>query len=210
MIKPNIGIIDYGVGNLRNLVNAFKQLEINVKIVNCKENYKNLNAIVLPGVGAFPYAMDVLQQYDAINLLKEFSKTKPILGICLGMQLLFTKSFELGLTNGLNFLPGNVVNLKNFNKSTNKLKVPSIGWHKLEFIQNSSLLNNQNSYFYFAHSYALDKDSVDQKVITSFYNLNSFQVIATVQHNYIYGTQFHPEKSGISGIELLKNFINII
>lgn len=199
-----IGIIDYGMGNLRSVEKAFQYLGCEAKIIDEVKMIRDADALVLPGVGAFPDAMELLNKKGFSNAIKEeVKKGKLILGICLGMQLLFDKSYEVKEVDGLHLLKGEIKEIK-----TN-LKVPHIGWNSLIIRKNVPLLkkikNGDNVYF--VHSYYLTNgDEEDIYAITEY----GIEIPAVVCKDNIFSCQFHPEKSGDVGLQILKNFAELI
>lgn len=197
-----IGIIDYGLGNLFSIHNALKSVNISSNIITSPSQIEYYDRLILPGVGAFPEGMKYLREKGFIETLRNTSK--PILGICLGMQLLFEEGEEFFKTEGLGLIPGRVVSIEK--PSKDNLKIPHMGWNKLEIIKESSLSKSlEGNYVYFVHSY---------KVFTKTENIIAIcdygqPITAIVEKNNVFGTQFHPEKSGDIGIRLLKNFANI-
>lgn len=195
-----IGIIDYGMGNLRSVEKAFLYIGYDAKIIDDISAIKNSNALVLPGVGAFPDAMEVLNKTGIADALKEeVYKGKLFLGICLGMQLLFEKGFEVKETKGLGLLKGEIRELSKQNK------VPHVGWNSLEIKNNTPLLKGLKSgdSVYFVHSYYLvNGDDKDICALTSY----GGEIPAIVCRDNIFSCQFHPEKSGDVGLKILKNF----
>lgn len=196
-----IGIVDYGVGNLMSVYKAFISLNMEAKIVSTKEEIQSCDAIVLPGVGAYKDAMDNLCNAGLIEVIKEYAKSgKYILGICLGMQLLFDKSFEDGEWDGLGLISGRVV------KFTNKqLKIPHMGWNSLIKNREDGLIKDikDGDYVYFVHSYYLVPQNFSDVVLYAEYDV---KVPAVVRVGNIIGMQFHPEKSSETGLQLLRNF----
>jgi imidazole glycerol-phosphate synthase subunit HisH len=193
-----IGIVDYGMGNLFSVSKALERLDADYFISGDTITLLEADALILPGVGSFRDAMERLPA-DAI---KEFAASgKPLLGICLGMQLLFEKSEENGVTKGLGLLPGSV---RRFLGQT--YKVPHMGWNKLEFLGSSALLKNlEEDYVYFVHSYFVEPTDVCIAKV----NYHE-QVSAIVGRDNIFGMQFHPEKSSKLGMALLKNFLQLV
>jgi glutamine amidotransferase len=194
-----IVVIDYGLGNLTSVKNALTKLGIPVVISATPKVIKDAKALILPGVGAAGEGMKNLKEKGLDELIiKEVNAGKPILGICLGMQLLFASSEE-GNVDCLDLIRGKV---KKFQTS---LKIPEIGWNQVEADNKSKLLNGirDNSYFYFVNSYCCDPE--DKEVIKGIteYDQNFCSVL---EKNNIFGVQFHPEKSGDNGLQLLKNF----
>ena len=192
-----IGIIDYGLGNLFSLSNALKFLNERHSFVSQPEELKNYSKLILPGVGAFPEAVKKLQENGMFRAIQE--NQKPLLGICLGMQLLFSSSEEFGFTEGLNLIPGRVVKL------TCSKKIPHMGWNSLQFQGENPLLNGvkEGSYVYFVHSYHAE---TEEKYVPAVCDYGQ-KVTAVAAKGNVFGTQFHPEKSGEAGIQILQNFI---
>lgn len=209
-MNKKITIIDYGVGNILSIKNAINFLGEEVKYSNDYKTLKDSTHIILPGVGAFPSAMERLKKLKLIEIIQEVaSKNIYILGICLGMQVLFEKSSELKETMGLNLIKGEVINLKNFTKTN--VKLPHIGWNKIideNDIQNPILKSiNKDDFFYFVHNYAGNNiKNIDN---ISYTNYGNIKFPSMVQKNNIFGCQFHPEKSGKPGLSLIKNFIEL-
>ena len=202
-----IAIINYGVGNLFSLESSFNAIGEDVKVTSDPEDLKRAERIILPGVGAFEDAAKKLKSSGmAEPLLAEVKRGKPILGICLGMQLLFTKSFEFGEHEGLNLIPGEVRYIGEVIPAG--LKIPQIGWNALQLgIRNEEvgIIKNEGEYVYFVHSYAA---FCDEKFITATTNYGA-DLTAAVQNKNVYGVQFHPEKSGSVGLNILREFCNV-
>ncbi len=199
-----ISIVDYGVGNLFSLSSSLKSIGADTVVTSDKQKILDSSAIILPGVGAFSDAQEKLKQSGLFELIiEEAIKGKKLLGICLGMQMLFEKSFEYGEFDGLGIIKGNIVPLEG--KISPELKIPHIGWNSLEFKNGKSDLFkyiNNGDFVYFVHSYyAADCD--ENVIATSEYGID---VTASVQKDNIYGCQFHPEKSGDVGLNILKAF----
>lgn len=196
-----ITIIDYGVGNLRSVEKAFVAANVEVQISSNLQVLKQAEALVLPGVGAFGDAMLSLKAngFDEL-ILESASKGKPILGICLGFQLLFEESEEFGHHKGLGLLPGKVIRFPN-----NDLCVPHVGWNQIHKLSSHPILIDimDNSYFYFVHSFYVEPALTTDLIASTNYGI-SFSAIAG--RNNIVGAQFHPEKSQKPGLTLLKNF----
>ena len=195
-----IAIIDYGMGNLGSVKNALDSLNIESVITRDINVIKNADKLILPGVGAFKKAMDNLNSLGLDKvIIDEVKSGKPILGICLGMQLLFTTSEEYGLTNGLNILEGNIIHFKE-----NGLKIPHMGWNNLNIPSDSKLFKGLNNpYVYFVHSYHLVTDNKEYLLTKTTYG---YEFSCAVEYKNIFATQFHPEKSGDVGLKILKNF----
>ncbi|WP_077604448.1 imidazole glycerol phosphate synthase subunit HisH [Oceanobacillus sojae] len=195
-----IAIIDYGAGNIKSLQFALDKLGKTSKLTMDPQEIHQADSIILPGVGAFKDAMEALQRYQLDTILKkEAANGKPILGICLGMQLFYEFSEENGGCTGLGFLSGSVKRI------SDKVKVPHMGWNILQADQPGALLNNlgDKPYVYFVHSYAVDDPDENTLAASADYG---GRVPAIVQDKNITGMQFHPEKSGDVGIALLKNY----
>ncbi|MPW25356.1 imidazole glycerol phosphate synthase subunit HisH [Alkalibaculum sp. M08DMB] len=199
-----IAIVDYGVGNLKNVYTALKRLDLDVIITSNLNKINDAKAIVLPGVGAFKDAMENLESHNLISCLSaNVKKGKPLLGICLGMQLLFDKSYEDGLCGGLEFIEGDIV------RFSNELKVPHMGWNSLHRNKNHNLIKNvaDGEYVYFVHSYYLKTKNYDDVLLYADYGV---KVPAVIAKDNVFGMQFHPEKSSDTGIKLLQNFKELI
>ncbi|SHJ55602.1 imidazole glycerol phosphate synthase subunit HisH [Paramaledivibacter caminithermalis] len=199
-----IAIIDYGVGNIKNVYTAFNNLGFDAVITSEKALIDKSSAIILPGVGAFKDAMDNLYKHHLVNCIREnVDKGKLLFGICLGMQLLFEKSHEDGEWNGLGLLEGEIV------RFDDSLKVPHMGWNKLIKAKDDEIVKgiNNGEYVYFVHSYYLKAKNKDDIVAFSDYGV---KVPAIVRRDNIIGMQFHPEKSGKTGMKLLKNIEEMI
>ena len=201
-----IAIIDYGVGNLFSLSSSFKAIGADTVITGDAEVIKKADKLILPGVGAFGDAAKKLRDcgLDEI-IIEEAQKGKPLLGICLGMQLLFQKSFEYGEHSGLGLIEGQVVPMEG--KIPQNLKIPHIGWNALKFYGKSPLFKyiNEGDCVYFVHSYYAE--NCDTALIaTAEYGK---ELTAAVAKNNIFGCQFHPEKSGEVGLKILKAFCEL-
>lgn len=199
-----ISIVDYGVGNLFSLSSSLKSIGADTVVTSDKQKILDSSKIILPGVGAFSDAKEKLVESGLFQVvIDEAKKGKKLLGICLGMQMLFEKSFEYGEFDGLGLIKGNIVPLEG--KISPELKIPHIGWNSLEFKNEKSPLFkyiNNGDFVYFVHSYfATDCD--ENVIATSEYGID---VTASVQKNNIFGCQFHPEKSGDVGLNILKAF----
>ena len=199
-----IAIIDYHVGNLGSVTNAFRRLGMDVEVTRDHEIIRQADGIVLPGVGSFPVAMKHLAQYNLIDVLNEVKdKGTPILGICLGMQILFETGYEFGVTKGLGFLKGTVEYMQVDEK------LPHMGWNQLVFNQNHAILSyiDEGDYVYFVHSYAAN--CPDDELI-AYCEYGGMKVPAIVGCDHVLGCQFHPEKSGEVGKLILKAFKEIV
>ncbi|MFC4559978.1 imidazole glycerol phosphate synthase subunit HisH [Virgibacillus kekensis] len=199
-----IAIIDYGAGNIKSLQFALSKVNLDSCLTTDIETIRNAEAIILPGVGAFKDAMDALNGLGLAATIKdEASAGKPLLGICLGMQLFYERSYEDGDWEGLGLIKGNV------SRIPDTVKVPHMGWNTLQHHQNSELLNDirEDAYVYFVHSYAVTDDQQEDLISSSQYG---GLIPSIVKYKNVTGMQFHPEKSGETGLQLLKNFGEMI
>lgn len=201
-----IGIVDYGMGNLFSVSKALERLGVPYVISDDQEELLKADGIILPGVGAFKDAMALLESTHLKETIRTFVNTgKPLLGICLGMQLLFEDSEENGRTKGLGLLPGTVIRIPKEDLEGNTYKVPHMGWNHLNYAKPSILTEGlEEGYVYFVHSYYVHEGAADVTVASADYA--GLQIPAVVSRDNVYGMQFHPEKSGELGMELLKNF----
>ena len=199
-----ISIIDYGAGNIFSVKNALDYLGLENKLTNDKNEIESSDAIILPGVGAFPSAMKMLESTGLVSTLKEQSSKKPFLGICLGMQMLFEKGYEFEETDGLGLINGKVDKI-----TAPGYIIPHMGWNRLEKLNGCPLLNNltDDEYVYFVHSYQV---FCDDKNISAYCEYPEKIPALVFDGNYVYGAQFHPEKSGKTGLQMLKNFGGLI
>ena len=198
-----IAIVDYGVGNLFSLISSFKRIGADIIVTSSPDDISKADGIILPGVGAFEDAACKLREsgLDKV-IIEEAQNGKKLMGICLGMQMLFEKSYEYGEHEGLGLLKGNIVPMKK--SIPENLKIPHIGWNALHFTRESNLFKyiKQNDCVYFVHSfYATDCD--DSVIATAEYGK---ELTAAVQKGNIMGCQFHPEKSGDVGLNILRAF----
>ena len=199
-----IAIVDYGAGNIFSVKNALDYLGLDCKLTSNKDEIKAADAVILPGVGAFPAAMAMLEKSGLIDTIKEEAAKKPLLGICLGMQMLFEKGYEFEECDGLGLINGSVRYM-----DEPDLIIPHMGWNKLEKLNNCPLLENigDDEYVYFVHSYKAE--CADENIAA--YSEYGGRVPALVYDGkFVYGAQFHPEKSGDTGLKILKNFGSLI
>jgi len=194
-----IAIVDYGVGNLKSVSNAFSYIGCESIITADKKELEAADAILLPGVGAFPDAAEKLRAPGLDKVVVEQGKKKPVLGICLGMQLLLQRGVEVRPCEGLGVIQGVC------DRIPTNLKLPHIGWNSLHFHNDSPLFRGleEGAYVYFVHSFSAQQTRADQVIATTEYPL---EVTAAVQNGNFFGCQFHPEKSGETGLQILKNF----
>ena len=199
-----IAIVDYGAGNIFSVKNALDYLGLDCKLTSDKDEIKAADAVILPGVGAFPAAMAMLEKSGLIETIKEEAEKKPLLGICLGMQMLFEKGYEFEECDGLGLIKGSVRYM-----DEPDLIIPHMGWNKLEKLNDCKLLENigDDEYVYFVHSYKAE--CADENIAA--YSEYGGRVPALVfDGKFVYGAQFHPEKSGDTGLKILRNFGNLI
>ncbi len=209
-----VGIIDYGCGNIKSIIGALKHLGIiKTVLVNSENEIEVCDCLILPGVGAYGHAMKRLNANNLIMPIKKFVYDGGfILGICLGMQLLFDRSHEMGTFDGLGLISGTVKKLKK--SDNNNFKLPNIGWYSIDKKKNDYQSNNflmkkdLTNFYYFVHSYAAFPNEPKNIIASSSYSGEAFA--AVVKKNNIYGTQFHPEKSGQAGLNILHNFLKIV
>lgn len=195
-----IAIIDYGSGNLRSIANAFRKIGADALVTSDPQILEAADALVLPGVGAFGSAMAKLEGLRE-TLLGNIMDGKPFLGICLGLQVLLSESQESPGVHGLDLIPGRVIRIPPGNK------VPHMGWNQLIIVEDSQLLEGaEDEYFYFVHSYYAEP-SADVVVARTEYGV---EMTAAIESDNIHATQFHPEKSGEAGLDVLRNFVEII
>ena len=205
-MKKMIAVIDYGAGNLQSVVKALNYIGCESIVTDKKENILKADGAILPGVGSFADAMSCMQRSGADKAVLEFVECgKPFLGICLGLQLLFDGSEESPGVQGLGLLKGSITKIPNQN---NTLKIPHMGWNSLDILKNDGIFSGipQNSYVYFVHSYYLKADSENIVAARTTYGTD---IDVSVQYKNIFATQFHPEKSGHVGLQILRNFADI-
>ena len=198
-----IAIIDYGVGNLFSLRSSIESLGIEVTVTNDAEVIKKADKLILPGVGAFEDAAKKLKESGLREVvIEEAKKGKPLLGICLGMQMLFDQSLEYGCHEGLGLIGGSVIPLKD--KIPESLNVPHIGWNALSIKRQSPILKyvNDGDHVYFVHSFFVDGANPNTTATAEY----GVSVTGSVQNGNVFGCQFHPEKSGKVGLSILKAF----
>ena len=207
-----IAVIDYGVGNLFSLLSSLNYVGLDTKLTNNIEEIKNAKGIILPGVGAFRDAIGNLEKYGLKEtLISEAKNGKPFLGICLGMQMLFEKSYEYGEYEGLGLINGTVEEIKKYIPENSDLKIPHMGWNSLiinERFKDDKILKDvdNNEYVYYVHSYFAKTDT--KNIVT--YSEYGTKIPGIVKNENVYGMQFHPEKSGDTGLKLLKNWGELI
>ena len=207
-----IAVIDYGVGNLFSLLSSLNYVRLDTKLTNDIEEIKSAKGIILPGVGAFRDAIGNLEKYGLKEtLINEAKNGKPFLGICLGMQMLFEKSYEYGEYEGLGLINGTVEEIKKYISENSNLKIPHMGWNSLvinDRFKDDKILKDvdNNEYVYYVHSYFAKTDM--KNIVT--YSEYGTKIPGIVKNENVYGMQFHPEKSGDTGLKLLKNWGELI
>jgi glutamine amidotransferase len=202
-----IAVVDYGMGNLRSVQKALEKVGCTVLVTSSPQQILNAQSIVLPGVGAFKDCIHNLEKLNLVEpVLKSIKMGKPFLGICLGLQILFTESEEFGKTPGLDLIRGRVVRFPRDGKSSGiRLKVPHMGWNSILKKKNLPLFSGieDSSFFYFVHSYYVVPDDKGIVATTTSYG---FEFTSSIQKENIFACQFHPEKSQRLGLQLLNNF----
>jgi glutamine amidotransferase len=206
-MKKKIGIIDLGINNLHSIREACNSLGYKTNLVNLEKKKYNYDILILPGIGSFKKAMQIVRKNNIkIKILKYLkNKNRILVGICLGMQMFFSRSEEFGLTKGLDLIKGNV---KKFNKK--KLIVPHTGWNSINIIKKNNIISKrlEKKMFYFTHSfYCQPENNTNILAYTKYFN---FKFCSIIQKDNIFGMQFHPEKSGIYGLKILRNLNKII
>lgn len=207
-------IIDLGLSNICSVTRAFEQCGSEVVIVNSASDVLAADRLVLPGVGSFKAGMDALSRRHLIEPIVDYAlnRQRPLLGICLGMQLLLECSEEFGLSHGLNIVPGGVVALPKGHLGK-PIKVPNIGWHRLipasldRTFQNTIFQSIGDCYVYFVHSFAAKPEA--KKDVLATIRPQELEIVAAIQKDYVIGCQFHPEKSGRTGLNILRNFLKV-
>ena len=199
-----IAIIDYGAGNIFSVKNAMDYLGLESRLVSDEKSVREADAVILPGVGAFPAAMEKLKATGLVDIIKEEAARKPFLGICLGMQLIFEKGYEFEECDGLGLISGSVRKMEEPD-----LIIPHMGWNKLEKLNDCPLLENvgDDEYVYFVHSY---KAECEDRNIAAYSEYGGRVPALVYDGKYVYGAQFHPEKSGETGLKILLSFAGLI
>ena len=216
MNSKKVTVIDYGIGNLLSVRRGFEYNNASVTLTGDPEKILNAERLILPGVGAFAKGIEELQKRDFIMLLNQVaSKGTPILGICLGMQLLLDQSEEFGLTPGLGLIPGTVQAIPHTSLDGKNLKIPHIGWSNIikpinqDVDWSNTFLKgvNETSAVYFVHSFMAQPDNLNHLIAGCLYGENF--IPAVIHFNNVMGCQFHPEKSGKVGLKMLNNFLTL-
>ena len=207
----NVTIVDYNSGNISSVINSFKEVskdKVNIEVTLDLDKIKSSDKVVLPGQGSFKSCVDALNSIDGlVDCLNEFAiiNKKPLLGICVGLQMLADVGYEETETKGLGWISGSVSKIDNHN---GKYKLPHIGWNQINILKDSKIFKDieNNSHMYFVHSYEFVPK--DKNVISATTDYSS-NIVCSVEKENIFGTQFHPEKSDKEGLKLIKNFLNI-
>jgi glutamine amidotransferase len=201
-----ITIIDYGSGNLKSIKNGFLKIGTNAIISSSIKGINDAEALVLPGVGSFGNAMENLSKYKTA-IINHIDEEKPFLGVCLGLQILFSSSEESPGVPGLDIFNGEVLHFPQFLKEK-RLKIPQMGWNQLKIKNECPILAEVgNDFMYFVHSYYVNPQDKNIVAATVDYGID---VPAVVYQNNVFATQFHPEKSGEKGLQILKNFVELV
>ena len=203
-----VSIIDYGMGNLRSVQKGFEKIGAQAKIINTPQQVADAEAIVLPGVGAFKNCLENLDSLKLITpVLKSIESGKPFLGICLGLQILFTESEEFGSTPGLDIIKGRVIRFKTDTSCNHKphLKIPHMGWNSISIKKGGPYLEGieNETYLYFVHSYYVKPKDENVIATTTEYGI---EFVSSILKDNIFACQFHPEKSQKAGLKILENF----
>ncbi len=207
----NVTIVDYNSGNISSVINSFKEVakdKVNIEVTSDLDKIKSSDKVVLPGQGSFKSCVDSLNDINGlVDILNEFviSNKKPLLGICVGLQMFADIGFEDTETKGLGWISGKVSKIDNQN---GKYKLPHIGWNQVNIVKDSKILKgiDNNSHMYFVHSYEFVPE--DKNVISATTDYSS-RIVCSVEKENIFGTQFHPEKSDKTGLKIIDNFISL-
>ena len=207
----NVTIVDYNSGNISSVINSFKEVakdKVNIEVTSDLNKIKSSDKVVLPGQGSFKSCVDALNNIEGlVDVLNEFAinNKKPLLGICVGLQMFADIGYEEIETKGLGWISGKVSKIDNQN---GKFKLPHIGWNQINIVKESKIFKNieDNSHMYFVHSYEFIPE--DKGVISATTDYSS-KIVCSVEKENIFGTQFHPEKSDRIGLKMINNFINL-
>ena len=207
----NVTIVDYNSGNISSVINSFKEAakdKVNIEVTSDLNKIKSSDKVVLPGQGSFKSCVDALNSIKGlVEILNEFaiSNKKPLLGICVGLQMFADIGYEETETKGLGWIAGKVSKIDNQN---GKYKLPHIGWNEINIVKNSKIFKDieNKSHMYFVHSYELIPEDKNVITTTTDYSTN---IICSVEKDNIFGTQFHPEKSDKLGLQIINNFMNL-
>jgi len=207
----NVTIVDYNSGNISSVINSFKEVaqnKVNIEVTSDLNKIKSSDKVVLPGQGSFKSCVEALNNIEGlVNTLNEFAinQKKPLLGICVGLQMFADIGYEETETKGLGWMPGKVSKIDN---QDGKYKLPHIGWNQINIVKESKIFKNidNNSHMYFVHSYEFIPSDKNVISATTDYSTN---IVCSVEKENLFGTQFHPEKSDKTGLQIIQNFINL-
>ena len=207
----NVTIVDYNSGNISSVINSFKEVsqnKVNIEVTSDLNKIKSSDKVVLPGQGSFKSCVDALNNIEGlVNTLNEFAinQKKPLLGICVGLQMFADIGYEETETKGVGWMPGKVSKIDN---QDGKYKLPHIGWNQINIVKESKIFKNidNNSHMYFVHSYEFIPSDKNVISATTDYSTN---IVCSVEKENLFGTQFHPEKSDKTGLQIIQNFINL-
>jgi glutamine amidotransferase len=207
----NVTIVDYNSGNISSVINSFKEVaqnKVNIEVTSDLNKIKSSDKVVLPGQGSFKSCVDALNNIEGlVNTLNEFAinQKKPLLGICVGLQMFADIGYEETETKGLGWMPGKVSKIDN---QDGKYKLPHIGWNQINIVKERKIFKNidNNSHMYFVHSYEFIPSDKNVISATTDYSTN---IVCSVEKENLFGTQFHPEKSDKTGLQIIQNFINL-
>ena len=207
----NVTIVDYNSGNISSVINSFKEVaqnKVNIEVTSDLNKIKSSDKVVLPGQGSFKSCVDALNNIEGlVNTLNKFAinQKKPLLGICVGLQMFADIGYEETETKGLGWMPGKVSKIDN---QDGKYKLPHIGWNQINIVKESKIFKNidNNSHMYFVHSYEFIPSDKNVISATTDYSTN---IVCSVEKENLFGTQFHPEKSDKIGLQIIQNFINL-
>ena len=207
----NVTIVDYNSGNISSVINSFKEVaqnKVNIEVTSDLNKIKSSDKVVLPGQGSFKSCVDALNNIEGlVNTLNEFAinQKKPLLGICVGLQMFADIGYEETKTKGLGWMSGKVSKIDNQGV---KYKLPHIGWNQINIVKESKIFKNidNNSHMYFVHSYEFIPSDKNVISATTDYSTN---IVCSVEKENLFGTQFHPEKSDKIGLQIIQNFINL-
>jgi len=207
----NVTIVDYNSGNISSVINSFKEVaqnKVNIEVTSDLNKIKSSDKVVLPGQGSFKSCVDALNNIEGlVNTLNEFAinQKKPLLGICVGLQMFADIGYEETETKGLGWMPGKVSKIDN---QDGKYKLPHIGWNQINIVKESKIFKNidNNSHMYFVHSYEFIPSDKNVISATTDYSTN---IVCSAEKENLFGTQFHPEKSDKIGLQIIENFINL-
>jgi len=201
-------VVDYGLGNLRSICAALEKLSVSFECSASPSTISKASGVILPGVGSFPDGMRNLNERGLIDVLNELVliEKKPVLGICLGFHLMATQGEEFEITDGLGWIPAQVVKM---NSTGDQIKIPHVGWNDCILNNESPIFSDlqKNELFYFTHSYHMQCTDSNTPIGLS---VHGDRFVSAIQHENIFGTQFHPEKSQLAGLKVLKNFAKIV